>query len=88
MNAVDRVEQRPFKLRETVFRSDRYKTGCLCPGTEGFKKTPCRRCAGPFVITMVKEVWPTSQTGWLVSVKHKRTGQKFVGFDSSWFVRR
>lgn len=88
MNAADRVERKPFKLRETVYRSDRYKNGCLCPGVSHFQKRLCRRCVGPFVVTMIKEVWPASQTGWVMSVKDKRSGEKYVRLDSSWFVRR
>jgi hypothetical protein len=89
MNRADRVEQRPFKVRETVFRSDRYRIMCMCPHAEvrPIPKKPCRRCAGPFVVTSVKEVWPASQTGWIVNANHKRRGEKYVGLDSSWFVR-
>jgi hypothetical protein len=87
MNGVDRVVERPFRLRETVFRSDRYRHGCLCPGTNSFDTKRCRRCAGPFIVTMVKEVWPAAQTGWVVNVKDEKTGEKYVGLDSSWFRR-
>ncbi len=88
MNIVGPLAHQPFKLRETVFRSNRYKSGCLCPGAEGFKRTPCPRCAGPFIVTKVKEVGPMAQTGWIVSVKHKRSGKRYAKYDSSWFVRR
>lgn len=87
MNAADRVIDRPFKLRETVFRTERYKHGCLCPGTSAFGKKTCRRCAGPFTVTKIKDVWPAAQTGWVVNVKHKKTAELYRGLDSSWFRR-
>lgn len=90
MCPTSRVIDRPFKLREKVYRTDRYLAMCICPGADR-KPRPrrsCKACKGPFTVTAVKECWPMAQTGWLVSVKDPKTGRRYVGWDSSWFERR